>query len=267
MADSLESSTTPGGAVEGPALPGLLTRAGKTLATAVRKFIRDATRQLDRETMARIYLKGTGLEIGALHNPLAVPPGVTVRYVDRLSTAELRRQYPELAGKDLVDVAIVDDGERLTSVGDATQDFVIACQVLEHCQSPLATIEQWTRVLRPGGILFVTLPDKRFSFDVDRPVTTVEHVLRDYRDGPAWSRQQHFEEWVALVEKVPPPRRATRTNELIREDYSIHFHVWTPAAMLALVGAAQELFGNLELELFLKTAYDVEKVIVLRKIA
>jgi SAM-dependent methyltransferase len=264
MAESRQSSTTPGVA---SALPGPLTRAGKTLATAVRKFIRDATRHLDRETVARIYLKGTGVEIGALHNPLAVPPGVTVRYVDRLSTPDLRRQYPELATQTLVDVDIVDDGERLASVGDATQDFVIANQVLEHCQNPLATIEQWTRVLKAGGILFLTLPDKRFSFDVERPVTTVEHVLRDYREGPAWSRQQHFEEWVALVEKVPVEGRAARTAQVIREDYSIHFHVWTPAAMLALVGAAQELFGNLELEVFLRTAYDTEKVIVLRKTA
>jgi predicted SAM-dependent methyltransferase len=248
-----------------PPLPGALARVGKAAATAVRKFIRDATRTLDRETIARLYLRGAGLEIGALHEPLKVPAGVRVRYVDRLSTADLRRHYPELATLDLVEVDVVDDGERLATIADASEDFVIANQVLEHCQNPLATIEQWLRVLKPNGILFLSLPDKRFSFDVDRPVTTVDHVLRDYADGPAWSRRQHFEEWVTFVEKVAPEARAARVEELMRVDYSIHFHVWTQTAMLALVQAAQGLFGGLELELFLKTSYDVEHLIVLRK--
>ena len=63
------------------------------------------------------------------------------------------------------------------------QDFVIANQVLEHFQNPLLALQNMLRVLKPGGVLYLSLPDKRFSFDVDRPVTTVEHVLRDYRRG------------------------------------------------------------------------------------
>lgn len=245
-------------------LPGALARAGKSLAVAIRKFIRDVTRQLDRETVARIYLRGSGLEIGALHNPLQVPPSVKVRYVDRLSTPDLRVQYPELASKELVNVDVVDDGERLSTVPDVSQDFLIANQVLEHCQNPLFTLEQWLRVLKPGGILFLTLPDKRFSFDIDRPVTPIDHLLRDYREGPAWSRRQHFEEWVALVEKVAPESAVARVEELLRVDYSIHFHVWTQAGMLELVTLVRSMFGA-EVELFLKTDFDVEHVIVLRK--
>lgn len=256
----------PSGASSTP-LPGLMTRVGKALAVAVRKFVRDVTRQLDRETVARIYLKGTGLEIGALHNPLKVPPSVRVRYVDRLSTADLRTQYPEFATRDLVEVDVVDDGEHLRTVADTSQDFLIACQVLEHCQNPLFTVAQWLRVLKPGGVLLMTLPDKRFSFDVDRPVTTTEHLLRDYREGPAWSRQQHFDEWVRLVERIAPDDVAARVEELLRVDYSIHFHVWTQAEMLELVTLVRSLFGCVEVELFLKTDFEVEHVILLRKTA
>ena len=238
---------------------------GKALAVAVRKFVRDVIRQLDRETVARIYLKGDGIEIGALHNRLAVPPSVHVRYVDRMSTPDLRRQYPELAALDLVDVDIVDDGERLTTIGAATQDFLIACQVLEHCQNPLFTLEQWLRVLKDGGVLFMSLPDKRFSFDVDRQATSIDHLLRDYHEGPEWSRRQHFDEWVRLVEHVAPHNVQTRTDELMRVDYSIHFHAWTQADMLDLVATARRLFRCFEIELFLKTDFEVEQVIVLRK--
>lgn len=246
-------------------MPGALSRIGKAAALAVRKFVRDATRQLDRETVARVYLRGAGLEIGALHNPLAVPPSAKVRYVDRMSTPNLRRQYPELARRALVEVDIVDDGERLGTVADATQDFVVANQVLEHCENPLFTLEQWLRVLKHGGVLFLSLPDKRFSFDADRPVTTIEHLLRDYSEGPAWSRRAHFDEWVRLVEHAEAPDVDARVDELLQIQYSIHFHVWTQAEMLEMVSTARTLFKCFEVELFLKTDYEVEHIIVLRK--
>ena len=69
------------------------------------------------------------------------------------------------------------------------------------------------------------------------------------------------------VEKVAPEAQAARVEELMRIDYSIHFHVWTQTAMLALIQTAQDLFGGLEVELFLKTSYDVEHLIVLRRLA
>jgi hypothetical protein len=40
-----------------------------------------------RELSAR-YLFGEGVEIGPLHLPLAMPPGVKVSYVDRLKVAD-----------------------------------------------------------------------------------------------------------------------------------------------------------------------------------
>ena len=242
-----------------------VTSAGKAVALAVRKFVRDVVRDLDRETVARIYLRGSGIEIGALHEPLHVPPSVNVRYVDRMSTPDLRRQYPELKDLNLVQVDIIDDGERLATVADGSQDFVIANQVLEHFQNPLLAMQNMLRVLKPGAVLYLSLPDKRFSFDVDRPVTTVEHVLRDYNEGPEWSRRQHFEEWARYKEKLSGEALHARVDELIRIDYSIHFHVWTQLDMLDLIKTAHRLFGNFELELFLKTDYEVEHLIILRR--
>src|SRR5258708_4169680 len=68
-----------------------------------------------RRRMAGQYLRGTGLELGALHSPLEVT-GVNVRYVDRMAVADLRRHYPELAGFALTPVDIIDDGEKLSTI-------------------------------------------------------------------------------------------------------------------------------------------------------
>src|SRR5438067_4726868 len=78
-----------------------------------------------RVVLAEQFLAGDGLEIGALHHPLPVPPAARARYVDRLDIAGLRRQFPELAGEPLVPVNVIDDAERLATVSDESQDFVI----------------------------------------------------------------------------------------------------------------------------------------------
>jgi hypothetical protein len=64
-----------------------------------------------------------------------------VRYVDRKDVGELRREYPELADEELVDVDVVDDGETLGTVADSSQDFVVASHVLEHAQDARGTLE------------------------------------------------------------------------------------------------------------------------------
>ena len=205
--------------------------------TPLSRFFRTArSLLLNRYSLAFLYLRGEGVEIGALHNPLKVPPRARVRYVDRMTVADLRRQYPELQGKKLVPVDIVADGELLESIDDLSQDFVIANHFLEHCQNPLLALENMFRVLRPEGVLYLALPDKRYTFDRERPLTPLEHLLRDYREGPEWSRRGHFEEWVSRVNGVITEEEINRqVEELMTMEYSIHYHVWTQFEMLEML--------------------------------
>jgi len=219
--------------------------------------------KLDREMIAQTYLTGLGIEIGALHNPLKLPPAATAKYVDRLPVSELREQYPELAEQELVNVDILADGERLESIADSTQDFVIANHFVEHCQDPIGALLNMLRVLKPTGILYLALPDKRCCFDSDRPVTSLEHVLRDHSEGPEWSRRGHFEEWARLVNKTAVEDVDTEIERLMSIDYSIHYHVWTPLEMLELILALRKLTA-FEIELFFE--HDgVEVIFILRK--
>ena len=57
---------------------------------------------------------------------MPLPSAVSVRYVDRMSVAELRRRYPELSAHALVEPHVLDDGEHLASIGDEAVDFVVA---------------------------------------------------------------------------------------------------------------------------------------------
>lgn len=239
-------------------------RVLKSVTVDARKMLR-MFRALDREAIAAHVLSGTGIEIGGLHNPLRVPRGVKVRYVDRMSVDDLRAQYPELAGKALTHVDIVDDGEKLTTLPDGSEDFIVANHFLEHCEDPLSALLAHQRVVRPGGVMFLCVPDKRFTFDLQRQLTSYEHILRDFREGPVWSRRDHVADWVRHVEHITDAREAERrVDELLAEAYSIHYHVWTLETLMDMFLRARQDAGlQLDLETLLLT--DGEIIMVLRR--
>jgi SAM-dependent methyltransferase len=217
-----------------------------------------------RMRIAKRYLSGEGIEIGALHNPLPVPRSAHVRYVDRLPVSKLRAHYPELEQEPLVEVDILDDGERLATIADSSLDFVVANHFLEHTQDPVGTLTNAFRVLRPRGVLYLAVPDKRHTFDSDRPVTPFEHLLRDFDQGPQVSRRDHFEEWARLVDRVPADEVSRRAEQLMEQDYSIHYHVWTQREALELLTTVRErLELDFDIELMERIEYEV--VFVLRK--
>ena len=220
-----------------------------------------------RRLAAWRFLRGRGIEIGAMHNPLPVPPWVAVRYVDRMDEAALRRHYPELSEYPALRVDLVDDGETLASLSDESQDFVIANSFLEHCEDPLRTLRNFARVLRPEGSLLLGIPDKRYTFDRDRAETPVEHILRDHWEGPDWSRAEHYRDWARHVLRVEGDVEIqAEASRLMHAGYSIHFHVWTREGVLEMMDAART---QLDLPLSLRAAWQLpqEVLVVLRRAA
>ena len=213
---------------------------------------------LDRAALGKVYLKGEGLEIGGLDQPLKVPAGVRVRYVDFQTSNDLEKFNP---GASVPEPDIVDDGATLQSVADSSQDFVIACHLIEHMEDPIGAMKNWLRVLKRGGIIFLAFPDKRFTFDAPRPVTPFAHLTEDHRDGGASSRFAHHAEIHRLVLGITDERQILRNIEQMGHT---HCHVWTQVEMLELIASLRkEVALDFELEAFLRNGG--EMLVVLRK--
>jgi SAM-dependent methyltransferase len=235
------------------------SRAHRELRNAV--VARPVDRKSMREDVAARFLRGDGLEVGPLNFPLRLPRSAAVRYVDRQPHDELVAEYGAMyPGAAIVAPDVIDDGEKLGSFADASADFIVANHMLEHTEDPIGTIAAHLRVLRPGGVLFYALPDgRKIREDRDRPLTTVEHLLRDHADGPTWSRRDHYREWVRYAERWDSGDVDRRAAQLEAEQANIHFHVFDARSFAALLGHLDLPF---ELEL-LQHNHD-EFVVILR---
>lgn len=200
-----------------------------------------------------------GLEIGALHCPLPLPPGTQARYIDQHAPQALRQLRPD-AGEAIVMPDIIADGFSLHCIAAASQDFVVANHVLEHAVDVLGTLKNWLRVLRPNGLIFITVPRGERCFDRGRAITPAEHFLEDHRlsvEGNTMAmcerNRAHIVEHLAIsapaiarVQGQPwtPQQGAAREQEierlLGRDSSQIHHHVFTQDSFAALLGLLGE---------------------------
>src|SRR5579862_4516416 len=161
------------------------------------------------------------MEIGALWRRFPVPQRTRVWYVDRFSGAGLDEHYPELRGRILEPDLLADAVE--LPVPAASLDFLIASHVLEHLPFPLKALRAWYDALAPDGVLLLKVPDKRYTFDARRERTSLAHLIHEADDQRA-----HYADWVEHVGNQSPhaPGFDEAVDDLMRRNYSIHFHVW-----------------------------------------
>ncbi len=110
----------------------------------------------------------------------------------------------------------------------------------------------------------MAVPDKRYTFDKNRPVTTIEHILADYAQGPDSSRRQHLEEWFRIIGGVQDKDTLeTLIAGASNTDLHVHWHVWTSRELIEFIAVLRR-FSDFDLELAVKN--EDELIFVLRKI-
>ena len=231
--------------------------------------IRDLIEVADnpRNFLARHYIRGSGIEIGAAQLPVKLPSQAHVQYVDVLTANELRAAWPRDYTKlDIIEIDVIDDGEKLDNFKKGSLDFIIANHFFEHCIDPIGTLIHMYAKLRKDGVLYMAIPDKRYTFDKPRPLTTYDHLLEEHRDKTKNKfRRAHTEEFLRLGDKYKGDL-AKRTQEILDSGYRVHYHVWTSREITEVFTRAVADFGlDMEIQAQLKNGHEV--IYVLRKLA
>lgn len=214
------------------------TVAHKLLNPQQRRMIR---RWLDRLGFEHRFLRlrrsgyrllsGCGVEIGAFEHPAPVPPRCTVRYLDVLTPKQAKEIFPEIDETKLVPIDLLVDLDRsgLAEIPSATQQFVIACHVIEHVANPGRLVAEMVRVLRPGGHLVIAAPDRDYTFDRNRPLTPLATLQTYYEQGRPQITPEDYRDVLtyvhpAIAEQSEPARAAFLANAHQRRE---HLSVWT----------------------------------------
>ena len=134
-----------------------------------------------RRYLSSKYLRGHGVEIGALGNPLPLPPGALTFYVDRVAREESQRIYPDASSNPHVEPDRVEDGFALPSIAAESLDFVIGNHVLEHAPDFFGALARWTDVININGHIFAAVPLASECFDRKRTITDPKHFIEDYQ--------------------------------------------------------------------------------------
>jgi SAM-dependent methyltransferase len=132
-----------------------------------------------------------GLEIGPLASPMVRKLDGDVFYLDHADTTQLRAKYADDAAmrSSLDDIVEVDyvlrDGQAISDLvgSDSPFDYVIASHVIEHIPDPIGWVADVATVLAPGGILSLVIPDKRYSFDINRTPSDISELVDAYLRG------------------------------------------------------------------------------------
>lgn len=199
-----------------------------------------------REYFAR-KLSGSGLEIGPLHRPMTKHEKMQVDYVDRCTVAELREHYPELKDLPLVEPQIISDAETLEAVKDNSYDFLIASHVIEHMKNPILSLQNWLRVIKPGGLIYMLVPDKRVTFDAKRVRTLVSHIILDYYAPSSVRDFEHYVDYAVHVHNQELDKAITEAKRLVDTDYSIHYHVFMPSDVMSLLSWFSEVISPIDI--------------------
>jgi SAM-dependent methyltransferase len=136
------------------------------------------------------------------------------------------------------------EGTDLSAIKDGEYDFVLSSHNLEHIANPLKAVQEWVRVIQPGGVMLLVLPDKESTFDHRRPYTTFAHLLSDFEAAVGEADLTHLSEILELHDLNLDPgagdfeyfKRRGEDNLNFR---ALHHHVFSPA----LVAEIATYFG------------------------
>jgi SAM-dependent methyltransferase len=135
-----------------------------------------------------------GLEIGgSAHNAFGLKT-LNIDYTDDYSTV-FKKQEIELAG-ECMKVDIVASGDNLP-FKDSSVDFVISSHVIEHFYDPVKAIEEWLRVVKPGGYVFIIAPHKDRIGELAGTETFPSEIIKrhEHPNPPKVDNHGHYSCW------------------------------------------------------------------------
>lgn len=185
------------------------------------------------KTFINDNLSGKGLEIGPFFQPFKFNSENTVMtYQDRYTKAELieyGKTHPEVIIDKIVAIDVVCNAHD-QHFPDETFDFVCNSHVFEHMYNPVKALKNWIKQVKKNGYIYMIVPDKRYTFDLPRDITLIEHMISDYLHDESSISMEHYLDFYSKVHK-----NIENVDQYYKEQQDLHCHVFTYESLLLLL--------------------------------
>lgn len=147
----------------------------------------------DDKLLQMCSLEGLGLEIGPSYAPL-VPKskGYNVEILDYTDKNGLIEKFKghNVNINNIEEVDYIYRGGSYVDTIKKTEryDYIIASNVIEHTICIISFLQDCMALLKPGGVLSLAIPDKRFCFDYFRPLSTLAEAVNCFLSS---DKQRH----------------------------------------------------------------------------
>lgn len=126
--------------------------------------------------------KGTKLEIGPFDSPMLSGEGV--HYFDILNQHELKLRAVEhnRNPNTVPEINYVQNKGDL-SIIDKKFDLVLSSHCIEHTPDFVKHLAQVSNLLNSGGSYYLIIPDKRYCFDYELPLSTIADLIAAHSES------------------------------------------------------------------------------------
>ncbi len=147
----------------------------------IKKYIIDNYKYIKQTNNSRIvnkYLTGLkGIEIGRSAYADYGIDALNIDIIDISSDKNNVYYLEQIKSNSFIqNVDIISSGDDLP-FKDSTLDFVFTSHVLEHFFDPIKALEEWYRVTKKDGYIFMIIPHKERTPDKDRERTTLQELI------------------------------------------------------------------------------------------
>lgn len=125
------------------------------------------------------------IEIGPLDNATYRPAEANIKYLDWFTTDELRELISGNSRRKadrLVHIDFVAKDVRFSKDIAERFDLIIANHVIEHIPDLITWIRELSNISAENGRIFLSIPDKNYTFDILRKETTFVDLFRCYKE-------------------------------------------------------------------------------------
>lgn len=212
------------------------------------------------------FLKGDGIEVGAMSSPAFIRHAKSIRIADIDCAENQKLKAQKLGVSHLyegffpeIDIIIPKNDRPLMSVDDSSVDFVFNSHSLEHAPNPICSLIDYYRVLKDQGIVYTIIPNKHNTYDRERKDTPISKLIHKWKNNIFDYELSDFEE--LYFNTVDHPVYQNKSSDEIRKAFlensgMHHITVYSMENTLEMIQVVLEECQNSKL-IFLKNDWDI----------